>query len=98
MIVVLNGRTCCLLGLTCCIPPGGAAQAPTQVETLAWLLREATAGMADGPISKECADQAAAALLEHVDLVPKGAGEGIKSAYARFMIRHLGHATPTAAP
>lgn len=81
----LNGRACCLLGLSCCIPPSGSTVAEMQVDTMAFLIRQ---GLLDagyeGVSLKDCA-AAARTVLHHVDLVPKGVGAAIVAGYDRFM-------------
>lgn len=80
-IVALNGRVCCLLDLPCCIPPQGAQPGEAQLEALAHLIKEAFNGA--GPDEPKFT-RAAKAVLEHVDLVPKGAGSAIARAYAPY--------------
>lgn len=81
-IVTLNGRVCCVLGLTCCIPPQGMAVEQAQEAQLAHIIRAASRF----EISRDDAQIAAKAILEHVDLVPKGVGSAIVQGYARWLI------------
>lgn len=81
-IVTLNGRVCCVLGLTCCIPPQGVTVEQAQESQLAYIIRAASRF----EVSRDDAQVAAKAILEHVDLVPKGVGLAIVQGYARWLI------------
>jgi hypothetical protein len=91
MIVPLNGRVCCLLGLTCCVPPAGMTKEEAQLASLAYIIRKACGfGM-----SAADANNCAAAVLEHADLVPKGAAKGMEAAARAYSAILAAHPAPS---
>jgi hypothetical protein len=90
----LNGRACCLLDLSCCIPPAGSTTAQMQETTMAQIIREALVDAGyEGLSVSDCA-AAARGILRYVDLVPKGVGAAIAKGYSRFMKGAAGKEKP----
>lgn len=77
---VANGKACCILGLPCCIPPGGLTQEGARKLALAKTMQKICSSLSDSD-ALEIAD----GLLTEFDLVPAGVGKAIAASYMRWI-------------
>lgn len=72
-LIDANGRICCIISRTCCIPPGAVSQERALAEII-WAGSEVADQDARIEDLPEWALKAARAVRARVDMVPHGAG------------------------
>lgn len=87
--VILNGRTCCLLDLPCCIPPPGMTREEAQIQAVTEVMTAVFNSQYFAPVheAQQGMHAAVAALLSHVDLVPKGVGTAVLASYGKWLVK-----------
>ena len=75
-----NGRVCCVLGLSCCIPPEGLNVEEARKSAVAGILKKLCTKLND-----DDAAEIAHGLLSEFDLVPSGVGTAIAQGYSRWI-------------